>query len=49
VEISCAMNGKHMDSKVNPKRKQNVGQPQLRWRDQYTIQEEGTDHVWPNA
>jgi hypothetical protein len=32
----------------NTKRKRNTGRPQLRWRDQYTLQEDGTDHVWPN-
>jgi hypothetical protein len=32
----------------NPKRKRNIGRPQLRWRDQQTLQEDGTDHVWPN-
>jgi hypothetical protein len=30
------------------KRKENIGRPQLRWRDQRTLQKEGTDHVWPN-
>jgi hypothetical protein len=29
----------------NPKRKQNIGYPQVRWRDQHTFQEEGTDHT----
>jgi hypothetical protein len=32
----------------NPKRKRNVGCPQLRWWDQDTLQEDGTDHVWSN-
>jgi hypothetical protein len=32
----------------NPKRKRNIGRPQLRWRDQHTLQEDGTDHVRPN-
>jgi hypothetical protein len=27
----------------NPKRKRNTGRPQLRWRDQHTLQEDGTD------
>jgi hypothetical protein len=32
----------------NPKRKRNVGRPQLRWRDQHTLQEDGTDQAWSN-
>jgi hypothetical protein len=30
------------------RRKWSIGCPQLRWRDQHTLQEDGTDHVWPN-
>jgi hypothetical protein len=29
----------------NPKRKRKIGYPQLRWRDQYNLQEDGTHHV----
>jgi hypothetical protein len=29
----------------NPKRRRNVGCPQLRWRDQHIIQEDGTGHA----
>jgi hypothetical protein len=32
----------------SPKSKPNIGRQQLRWRDQHTLQEVGTDHVWPN-
>jgi hypothetical protein len=28
----------------NPKRRQSIGRPQLRWRDQHTRKEDGTDH-----
>jgi hypothetical protein len=26
----------------------NIGRPQLRRRDQHTLQEDGTDQTWPN-
>jgi hypothetical protein len=29
-------------------RQRNMGRPQLRWMDQYTVQEDGTDEAWPN-
>jgi hypothetical protein len=29
----------------NPKTKQNIGRPQVSWRDQHTLEEEGTDHA----
>jgi hypothetical protein len=32
----------------NPKRRLNVGRPQLRWRNQHKLQEDRTYHVWPN-
>jgi hypothetical protein len=32
----------------NPKMKRDIGRPQLRRRAQDTLQEDGTDHVWPN-
>jgi hypothetical protein len=32
----------------DPKTKWNIRRPQFRWRHQHTLQEEGTDHVWPN-
>jgi hypothetical protein len=32
----------------NPRKKRNIGRPQLRCRDQHTLQENGTDHIWPN-
>jgi hypothetical protein len=31
----------------NPKRKGNIGRPQLRWKDQHTLQQDGTDLAWP--
>jgi hypothetical protein len=30
---------------IQPKRKRKLGSSQLRWRDQHTLQENGTDHV----
>jgi hypothetical protein len=33
----------------NPKRRKNIGRPQLRRKDRRTLQEERTDHKWPNA
>jgi hypothetical protein len=49
---SRATNGRQADSEgssnVQPNRKRNTGRPRLRWRDQRTLQEVGTDHVWPN-
>jgi hypothetical protein len=33
----------------SPKRKLNIGRTQLSWRDQHTLQEDGTDYVWPNS
>jgi hypothetical protein len=32
----------------NPKGRRDIGRPQLRWEDQYTLQEDGTGQVWPN-
>jgi hypothetical protein len=52
MKISHAMTGRQTDSKENsniqPKIKWNIGCPHLRWRDHHTLQEDGTDHVWPN-
>jgi hypothetical protein len=51
MKISCATNGRQANSKensYNPKRKRNIGRSQLRWRDQHTLQEDGTDHLWCN-
>jgi hypothetical protein len=31
-----------------PKRRRNIGRPQLQWRDQHTLQGDRTDHEWPN-
>jgi hypothetical protein len=32
----------------NPNGRRHIGRPQLRWKDQYTLQEDGTGQVWPN-
>jgi hypothetical protein len=32
----------------NPKRLRNVGRPQSRWKDQHSLQEDGTDQAWPS-
>jgi hypothetical protein len=51
MEISRATNIKWTDSEenfYNPKRKRKKGRPQLRQRDQYTLQDDGRDHAWPN-
>jgi hypothetical protein len=32
----------------NPKRRRNIGHPQLRWTDKHTLQEDGTHHARPN-
>jgi hypothetical protein len=33
----------------NPRRRRDIGRPQLRWKDQFTVQEDGTGQVWPNS
>jgi hypothetical protein len=33
----------------NPKIKRNIRRPQLRWKDQRSIQEGGRDYAWPNT
>jgi hypothetical protein len=35
-------------STYNPKRRRNIGRPQLRWRDRHTLQEDGTNQTRPN-
>jgi hypothetical protein len=38
------MEGKRIPKKIltyNPKRKRNIGRPQLRWRDHHTLQKDG--------
>jgi hypothetical protein len=45
------MDGTRFPKKIltqNRKIKRNIGRPQLRWGEQHTLQEERTDHVWPN-
>jgi hypothetical protein len=45
------LEGRRIPKKIithNPKRKQNIPRPELRWKDQHTLQEDGTGHVWPN-
>jgi hypothetical protein len=32
----------------NPRGRRNIGRPQLRLKDQYTLQEDGTGQVWRN-
>jgi hypothetical protein len=32
----------------NPIRRRNIGGPQLRWKDEFALQEEGTDQAWPS-
>jgi hypothetical protein len=52
MEISCATNGILADSGEilthSPKRKINIGRPQLRRKDRHTLQEDGAGHAWPN-
>jgi hypothetical protein len=36
------------NSNIPPPQRRNIGRPQLRCRDQHTLQEDGTDHAWPN-
>jgi hypothetical protein len=45
------MEGRRTPEKIltyDRKRKGNIGRPQLRWRYQHTLQENGTDYVWSN-
>jgi hypothetical protein len=32
----------------NPRGSRDIGRPQLRWKDQYTLQEDRMGQVWPN-
>jgi hypothetical protein len=53
MEILRATNSKQADFEDNsnilpPPQKRNIAPPQLRWRNQHTLQEDGTDHAWPN-
>jgi hypothetical protein len=34
--------------KHNPRGRRDTGCPQLRWKDQYNLQEDGMGQVWPN-
>jgi hypothetical protein len=38
----------HAEPDYNPIRRRNVWRPQLRWREEYSLQEDGTDRPWPN-
>jgi hypothetical protein len=50
TEISRSTNGRQTDSEENlqPKIRQNIGRPQLSWRDQHNFQEDGTNQERPN-
>jgi hypothetical protein len=53
VEISRSTNGRQTNFKDNfnvqpPKRRGNIEHPQLRWRDQHTLQEEKADQTGPD-
>jgi hypothetical protein len=45
------MEDRRMPKKIlthNPKGRRSIGCLQLRWRDQHSLQGDGTDHAWPN-